>query len=410
MAIKLKSEWLKSFRVEIIIYTMLSILYALLTEGTVYLLLGIIRKFINRDTAIVGKVEIDSAAIADLESGRQPVGLGNSIEGIESSAGIKQEFTVFWIAMFVIIGIVLFIFYFFLLTKKFSVYLNEILCGINEVAMGNFNSKITVQGENEFAQIANQFNQMADDIKNIMEGERKTEKAKNDLITNVAHDLRTPLTSILGYLDLALGSKEQMKVDEETKDKYISISYQKAKRLEKLIEDLFNYTKFSSGEVILRKRELDLVKFMEQMLEEFYPSFQENQLECIYENFMEEAVIWGDGELLARAIANLMSNAVKYGKDGKKIVIKIFREDEQVKLSITNYGEIISEKDIEHVFDKFFRGESSRSRETGGTGLGLAITQRIIFMHEGMIEVHSDIDGTVFQIAIPLYHAESSEE
>lgn len=393
---------------------MLSILYAVLTEGVAYLVFWTFSKILGRGFSITGKADLETKLLnGDLANNNQAVnGIGNAVDGLASSAGagVKQDFTVFWISLAVIFGIVLFIFYFFLLTKKFSVYLNEISCGINEVAMGNFNSKIEVQGEDEFAAIASQFNQMADDIKNIMESERKTEKNKNDLITNVAHDLRTPLTSILGYLDLSLGSKEQIQVDEETKNKYISIAYQKAKRLEKLVDDLFNYTKFSSGEVLLRRRELDLVKFMEQMLEEFYPSFQDAQLECIYENFITEAIVWADGELLARAIANLMSNAVKYGKDGKKIIIKIFEENEKVMLSITNYGEIISTEDLEHIFDKFFRVESSRSRETGGTGLGLAITKHIIFMHQGSIEVHSDIQGTVFQVALPLYHGQTSEE
>lgn len=391
---------------------MLSILYAILTEGAIYLVLWIFSRVLGGETTITGKGDLETKLInGELTSNNQVTnGIGNTVEGLSPDVAVKQDFTAFWIGLAVIAGLALFVFYFFILTKKFSVYLNEISCGINEVAMGNFNSKIEVQGEDEFGDIANQFNQMADDIKNIMENERKTEKNKNDLITNVAHDLRTPLTSILGYLDLALGSKEQIQVDEETKNNYISIAYRKAKRLEKLVDDLFNYTKFSSGEVILRRRELDLVKFLEQMLEEFYPSFQDAQLECIYENYLSEAIIWADGELLARAIANLMSNAVKYGKDGKKIIIKVDQEKEQVLLSIRNFGEIIPQEDLDHIFDKFFRVESSRSRKTGGTGLGLAIAKHIIFMHDGTIEVHSDIQGTVFQVFFPLYHQQSAEE
>lgn len=391
---------------------MLSILYAILTEGAIYLVLWIFSRVLGGETTITGKSDLETKLInGELTSNNQVTnGIGNTVEGLSPDVAVKQDFTVFWIGLAVIAGLALFVFYFFILTKKFSVYLNEISCGINEVAMGNFNSKIEVQGEDEFGDIASQFNQMADDIKNIMENERKTEKNKNDLITNVAHDLRTPLTSILGYLDLALGSKEQIQVDEETKNNYISIAYRKAKRLEKLVDDLFNYTKFSSGEVILRRRELDLVKFLEQMLEEFYPSFQDAQLECIYENYLSEAIIWADGELLARAIANLMSNAVKYGKDGKKIIIKVDQEKEQVLLSIRNFGEIIPQEDLDHIFDKFFRVESSRSRKTGGTGLGLAIAKHIIFMHDGTIEVHSDIQGTVFQVFFPLYHQQSAEE
>lgn len=301
------------------------------------------------------------------------------------------------IGLAVVVGIILFIFYFLLLTRKFSVYLGEILVGINAVSNGDFNTRIEIKNDDEFALIARRLNKMTDDLRMLMENERKNEHMKNDLITSVAHDLRTPLTSIIGYLDLARYDKN---LTDQTKEKYITIAYDKSKRLEKLIEDLFNYTKFSSGDVAMTLYEIDIVKLMEQMVDEFYPSFQENHLDYEFSTSDPSIIVMADGDLLARAFANLIGNAVKYGKDGKNIRIKLVKNIDSVSISIINYGEVIPEKDIENIFTRFFRVENSRSRETGGSGLGLAIAKSIILMHDGTIKASSNLEGTIFEVIL----------
>jgi signal transduction histidine kinase len=237
---------------------------------------------------------------------------------------------------------------------------------------------------------------MADDIKEIMENERRSEYAKNELITSVAHDLRTPLTSIIGYLDL-VSSKE---LTQDTQMKYIGIAYNKSKRLEKLIEDLFTYTKFNFGEVKPTYTEVDIVKLLNQLVDEFYPSFAECRLEYKFTTTNPSAVIKADGDLLARAFANLISNAIKYGRDGKNILIDLSKVDIGVIITITNFGDIIPKEDLERIFQRFYRVESSRSSETGGSGLGLAIAQSIIEMHGGVISAKSDSEGTVFTVML----------
>jgi Signal transduction histidine kinase len=308
-----------------------------------------------------------------------------------------REMALYLLLIF-LIGIILFIFYFLLLTKSFSDYLGEIITGINDMSMGDFNSRIEIKNDDEFALIAERLNKMSEEIRVLMENERKTEHMKNDLITNVAHDLRTPLTSILGYLELA--RKESPALDEDTRRKYIAIAYDKSKRLEKLIEDLFSYTKFYSGEVALSLSEIDMVKLMEQMIEEFYPSFQEAELEYEFTSNDNSAVVMADGDLMARAFANLISNAVKYGCDGKSIRVKLVKSPGNVSISIINYGEVIPEQDLSHIFDRFYRVENSRSRETGGSGLGLGIAKSIIEMHHGTIQVSSGFEGTVFEVVL----------
>lgn len=301
------------------------------------------------------------------------------------------------IACMLIIGIFIFMVYFLLLTKKFSVYLQELVVGIDKMAKGDLTTKIQIRDEDEFAIIGDRLNAMAADIRFFMESERRNEKIKNDLITNVAHDLRTPLTSIIGYLDLTI---REPFMEDKKREKYIHVAYEKSLRLEKLIGDLFSFTKFSSGDIKLNLSSIDIVKLMEQMADEFYPAFQENNLSFEFVTECDFAVVTADGDLLARAFSNLVSNAVKYGKDGKSVRIKITQTESDVKVAIINYGEVISNDNLEHVFDRFYRVENSRNLETGGTGLGLAIAKKIVLMHNGVIRASSTLEGTVFEITL----------
>lgn len=348
----------RSFRFEIVLYSLLSLLYTLLTLAVVN----------------IGLYLLSGGDTWDM------TGTGAAITAMLNITS----------------GIILFIVYFLLLTKKFVTYIKEIAEGISEISLGNLDNRIEIRNEDEFALIADKLNQMADDIKEIMENERRSEYAKNELITSVAHDLRTPLTSIIGYLDL-VSSKE---LSGEVRKKYVEIAYSKSKRLEKLIEDLFTYTKFNFGEVKPSYTEVDMVKLINQLLDEFYPSFTENRLDYEFTTTHSSAVIRADGDLLARAFANLISNAIKYGREGKRILINLIKEEQGVVISITNYGEVIPEEDLDKIFTRFYRVESSRSSETGGSGLGLAIAHSIIAMHGGTIKAESGREGTVFTVTL----------
>lgn len=310
-----------------------------------------------------------------------------------------QKFIYLFIVIAVLIYAGIFLAYFHMFTRKTSDYLAEISNGIDEIAKGDFRKSVRVKGEDEIANIAEKINNMTREIQILIENEREYEKEKSDLITNVAHDLRTPLTSVIGYLDLV---KRKSELTNEDREKYVTIAYDKSKRLEKLINDLFEFTKVGAEKVQVNRVDLNFKKFMEQMVEEFYPSFEEAKLECIVQDELVHGRLMADPDLLARGIANLFSNAVKYGKDGKVIKVCLKEDKENIYLTLTNYGEIISEEDLGHIFDKFFRVENSRSLETGGTGLGLAIAKKVILLHYGKISVSSDYKGTVFSIALPI--------
>lgn len=400
----MRSSIFKSFRFEVVLYSLLSLSYTVLTEAGLFIGFFTLK---NLFWNVLGSREGGAAGLEGNEAALKNPSAINSLEGLAGQSGREQHpapllggkglFFVFVLA--VMIGIALFIVYFLLLTKKFILYIDQLSSGIQEISYGNFDARVEINNEDEFGWIAQQINKMARDLKELMEAERKNEKARNDLVTNVAHDLRTPLTSIIGYLDLAIRRPD---LEDSVKEKYISIAYDKSKRLEGLIEDLFSYTKYSSGEVSLNLGKIDMVKFMEQMIDEFYPSFQEEGLEYSFQVNSRHIRMEGDGDLLARAFANLIGNAIKYGKDGKTIRIGLEKKEEDVSVYIVNYGKVIPEKELLNIFDRFYRVEASRSSETGGTGLGLAIAKKIILMHGGSISVKSDFDGTVFHVALPL--------
>ena len=244
-------------------------------------------------------------------------------------------------------------------------------------------------------------------IEQIIEENKNNEKNKNAIITSLAHDLRTPLTSITGYLDLLVNTKD---ISEETYNHYLELVYKKSNSLETLINDLFDYTRVSLGQIKTEKTTINMVQFINQIVDEFYPSFRENDLE--YGIKIENGPIYieGDGDLLSRAINNLICNAIKYGKDGKRVDVHLKLVNNYAILNIINYGLIIPKESLPHIFERFYRVEGSRSMHTGGTGLGLAIAKEIIELHGGKIMVNSDFKGTIFQVKLKSKEGGEDEE
>lgn len=303
----------------------------------------------------------------------------------------------FQIMLMVIAGISVFLLCFTFLMNNVVRYVKEITRGIGQIADGDLSAQIDVRGNDELTMIARSLNEMTGKLEQLMDREREAERSKNELITSVAHDLRTPLTSILGYMEyLSMGQK----LDEVTRDKYIHVVYLKAKRLQKLIEDLFSFTKLNYGKIAMKIGKVDIVMLLNQLLEDFYPSFEEKNMECEFCCKENGILIDADGNLLARLFDNLINNAVKYGAEGKLIRVEIQKEHEQVIVRVINYGYVIPKEDLNKIFNKFYRVEQSRSENTGGTGLGLAIVKNVVDMHRGKISVKSSLDGTVFEVRL----------
>ena len=221
---------------------------------------------------------------------------------------------------------------------------------------------------------------------------------KNDLITYLAHDLKTPLTSVIGYLTLL---DEAPDMPEAQKEKYTHIALEKAQRLEGLIEEFFEITQYNLQNIFLEKEDLDLSYMLMQMTEEFYPVLAAHGNEIKLE--AEEALhLYADADKLARVFNNILKNAVAYSYPDTPITVRAFRNKNKIILSFENQGKNIPKEKLDSIFEKFFRLDSSRRTNTGGAGLGLAIAKEIVELHGGSISAKSQEEKVVFTVELPV--------
>ena len=306
------------------------------------------------------------------------------------------------VLLFVLLGILLFSLVFLLLQRKMARDIETIAHAVKQISEGDLSTRLELEGEGELTDIAENLNRMEEDIQELIDKERTSEQSKTDLITNVAHDLRTPLTSILGYLELL---RKNQKLSPEMQQKYLDIAYNKSVRLQKLIEELFGFTKLSYGKINMNVAKVDIVELLAQLLEESYPNFQKNGLSYDFVSNRKSQIIEADGDLLARLFDNLIGNAIKYGKEGKRVRVSLRADREIVTIKIVNYGYVIPENELPLIFDRFYRTDHSRTNASGpgGTGLGLAIVKNITDMHHGTVSVSSDLSGTVFTVRLKIH-------
>jgi len=279
-------------------------------------------------------------------------------------------------------------------------YVDEMIQGLRSIAEGKLDHMIPVKENHKLGDVAESINLMAQQLQRLMQEERQAEQSKNDLITGVSHDLRTPLTSILGFLEVI---KQDHYRDEVEMMHYVDIAHSKAEHLKHLIDDLFEYTRMNNG-MPLASEPLALDDFLQQLMEEYVPIMQKAGIEGRLIIEQHQVRILADGALLVRAFTNIINNAVQYGKEGKYVDVTLRLEDDRAAVTIANYGNPIPASDLPFIFDRFYRIEKSRSLETGGTGLGLAIARSIIELHQGTIRAESDTHRTAFKLSFPLLH------
>lgn len=286
------------------------------------------------------------------------------------------------------------------LLRRYHLYqLDHIIGELHYIAQGHLEHRIPFRVNGNQQHVITSVNALVDTINQAMQEERASEKSKDELITNVSHDLRTPLTSIIGYLGLIEDHQYQ---SEEDIVKYSHIAYDKAKQMKNLVEDLFEYTKVQQHGAPVNLMTVDLGQLLEQVGASFELEADKKGMAINVTCEPSPLSITADPEKLGRLFSNLVANALKYGHGASYIHLTAKQLGEKVVITVADDGEKIPAKSVKHLFERFYRVESSRNKATGGTGLGLAIVQSIVELHHGSVTARSDDQETAFVVTLPV--------
>ncbi len=292
------------------------------------------------------------------------------------------------VAAFVVFLIVLRVY-----LKGFTKYFNEINRGIN--ALKEEDSE-DVALSSELAATEKTINGIKHTLKQQKYAAMAAEQRKNDLVVYLAHDLKTPLTSVIGYLTLL---RDENQISDELREKYVSISLEKAERLEDLINEFFEITRFNLSNIMLEYSMVNLTRMLEQLIFEFKPMFADKNLNCVL-TAEPNKMVRCDVNKMQRVFDNLLRNAVNYSFQNTDISIAVTQKENMVHIKFANHGNTIPKEKLEHIFEQFYRLDISRSTGNGGAGLGLAIAKEIVMLHGGTIIASSEKEIIEFEVTL----------
>ncbi|WP_420372065.1 sensor histidine kinase [Metaclostridioides mangenotii] len=296
--------------------------------------------------------------------------------------------------LLVITFIIILLIGFYFALSKLTTYFNQTIEGVDKLLDENHET-IKLSPELEFME--NKLNTVKKTLRDRKEQAQESEQRKNDLVVYLAHDIKTPLTSVIGYLTL-LNEAYDMPV--EQRKKYTDIALDKSLKLEDLINEFFEITRFNLQNIELKKEEVNLSLMLKQLSDEFYPSFSAKSITCnVFSD--EDIYITCDANKLARVFNNILKNALTYSYDNSEIKIIEKNFGNYVEITFQNKGKKIPDHQLNTIFEKFYRLDSARSTNTGGSGLGLAIAKEIVELHGGKILANSNNDFTNFIIKLP---------
>lgn len=275
------------------------------------------------------------------------------------------------------------------ITKRLS-YLSYVIEGTEKIKHGELDYKIKITGNDNFTSLAENINNIGEGLDKAIEEQVKSERMKSDLITNVSHDLKTPLTSIINYVDLI---KKEESIQPEYINDYINVLESKSKRLKLLIEDLFEASKVSSGNIELQISKIDLVQLLRQSIGELEEKLSKSNLDIKLNVPNDKVYIWADGRRMYRVFENLLSNIAKYSLEGTRVYIDVYDCDEKVKVTMKNISSYELNFDPSEIMERFKRADESRNTE--GSGLGLAIARDLVNLQGGKFYI--EIDGDLFK-------------
>lgn len=282
---------------------------------------------------------------------------------------------------------------------KFSKYIDEITKGIAIITSGDLDHFIEEKGDKSLSNLAHNINKLNKGFKVSIEDQIKNEKLKSELVANVSHDLKTPLTSIINYTDILLREN----ISEEEKNEYLNILNSKSLKLKNLIEDLFEISKINSGKVELNMENVDVIELVTQSIAEYSDSeiYNNKNLTFIFKPYEKKIEMNLDGKKMSRVFENLINNALKYSLDNTRVFVEIEDIKKGIKISFKNISSTALDFDKEEIFERFTRGDTSRNSNIDGSGLGLAIAKSIVELHGG--KMYIDFDGDMFKAIIELY-------
>ena len=273
-------------------------------------------------------------------------------------------------------------------------YFNRIMENTNHLAQGTFEPDLPIIGKSVLATLASNINTIKHGVKTSKKEQAKSERLKTELITNVSHDLRTPLTSIITYTELL----KKPDLTSEERDAYIEIIDRKSKRLKVLIDDLFEASKMASGNIELDKKKVDLVQLLQQSLAEHNETIHKSSLQFRVKNPETPVYAVVDGQKLWRVFDNLITNILKYSLENTRVFISIKKEEDKAVIVFKNVTKYELSEELDELFERFKRGD--QSRHTEGSGLGLAIAKSIVDLHDGSLDI--EVDGDLFKVIVTL--------
>ena len=294
-----------------------------------------------------------------------------------------------------IIGLILFSF----LTNR----IRKVDDSVKQFEQGKLNERITVKSSDELGHLANSFNKMADTIVANMEELKKTDKLRRELIANVSHDLRSPLTSIKGYLETIQMKDKELNADE--RQKYMGTILNVTEMLERLVEQLFELSKLDARQTDPYFEPFSVADLLQDVVMKFMPVAEKNNIILSADVPEHLPQVYGDIGLIERALSNLIENALRYTPEKGNVKVKISQSNDKLRVIVTDTGPGIQEEELPYIFERFYRVDKSRDQATGGSGLGLAIAKKILEIHESSIKVESKVNvGTTFSFDLTAWH------
>jgi signal transduction histidine kinase len=317
-----------------------------------------------------------------------------SLEMLENSYYLRTGFSTFFLAF--IITLIAGLFLFFFLTRRLS----KLGLAVKAFKNGDYKYRVSVSGSDELSNLGSAFNEMAASIEIGVEKLQKAEKQRSDLITNISHDLRSPLTSIRGHLETML--IKDMKLTDKEGREFLEISLKNVTSFQKLVEELFELAKLESNQVKPGMEAFQFAELAQDVIMKLKPRAEASSINLKIEYPNDLPSIKGEIGLIERMITNILENAISHTPEKGQIHITIKLVNEGLQIVISDTGMGIDEEDLPHIFERFYRADKSRDRASPGTGLGLAITKEIVGLHNGTIEVTSSPgNGAVFSIFLP---------